>query len=529
MSGRVTHVSASWAERAASSLPAMAAADPTTMLWSVRADLAEVANPGRTAVLDLNRVPCPPPYVLEGTAETVWRALGRTPRPTAEVVAEVAAAYDVEPDAIATDVVGFLTRLVDLGLITRVTPRQLVPRPATRLGVRALGVRWAVDLTSVPPELADRLARLWRRATVELTGDERPFQIAPATVRLPIDSSGVPQGVHLNDPAALPYAFSRALTLASLSALGGEALLLHAAALASADGRRAVVLVGPSGAGKSTAVLRLGQRFGYVTDEAVAVTDDLTVKSYPKPVSLAPDPLDPDSPDSDSPDSASRDEPRDTDKVERSPDELGLAATPAAPRLAAVIQLCRSSGVARPRLDRIGVLDAVLGVLPEASAIDKLPEPLHRLVAVLRAGGGPYRLTYADIGDCVDLIAGVLAEPAPAGGLTEDAAGSGELGFPAGAQPVAPGPGLIVRAPWSDAVEEAGEIVVLRGRQPYRLSGIGAGIWLLAADPLSEQQLTAAVVRRHGAHPDAGRLVARGVDELVRLGLLLASPPVGSP
>ena len=50
-------------------------------------------------------------------------------------------------------------------------------------------------------------------------------------------------------------------------------------------------------------------------------------------------------------------------------------------------------------------------VLPQSSALPSLDRPLDRLARVLATGHGPYRLSYRDIDDCVDLVSGLAHAP----------------------------------------------------------------------------------------------------------------------
>jgi hypothetical protein len=58
------------------------------------------------------------PIALEGSAGDVWRALGEGAS-LPDVVAEVAAAYDVEPEAVHPDVLSFLEEAAGSGIVTR--------------------------------------------------------------------------------------------------------------------------------------------------------------------------------------------------------------------------------------------------------------------------------------------------------------------------------------------------------------------------------------------------------------------------
>src|SRR5699024_2811620 len=150
------------------------------------------------------------------------------------------------------------------------------------------------------------------------------------------------------------YTLSRELTRAGLLRLRGRASLLHAAALAD-EGGRALVLVAASGGGKSTATRELGRGLGYISDETVVLLADGRIAPHPKPPSLIADPA------------------RPGDKVEPSPDELGLWATPASPRIAALLTLERDAAVTRPVIETVGLLDQVLAMLPQTSSTWWLP------------------------------------------------------------------------------------------------------------------------------------------------------------
>ncbi|WP_372733636.1 PqqD family protein [Nocardioides sp.] len=73
--------------------------------------LAEVATPGRIAVLNL-ATPAAPPVILEGGAATVWELVdGR--RSAREIVAELAD-LEVTPEEVVATIQG----LVDVNLVT---------------------------------------------------------------------------------------------------------------------------------------------------------------------------------------------------------------------------------------------------------------------------------------------------------------------------------------------------------------------------------------------------------------------------
>lgn len=185
----------------------------------------------------------------------------------------------------------------------------------------------------------------------------------------------------------IPYTISRAVTLRSITRRRGEALMLHAVGVCGPDGAT-VVLVAPSGTGKTTAANALGKELGYVSDETIVVEDDGRISPYAKPLSIISDPD------------------RRYRKQEHSPDDLGLLQpTPEAPpHLAAMVVLRRDTAATTPEFTSEGLIDAVLMVIPETSALPAMVDPLDRLCRALTQRGGPYKLRYAEIGDCVDLV-----------------------------------------------------------------------------------------------------------------------------
>lgn len=80
-------------------------------------DLAWVDDDERVVVVRLAD-PAADPLVLAGSAAVVWRAIGDGPgRRSEEVVAEVAAAYDLDPDVVADDVRSLLHDALGWGIL----------------------------------------------------------------------------------------------------------------------------------------------------------------------------------------------------------------------------------------------------------------------------------------------------------------------------------------------------------------------------------------------------------------------------
>lgn len=383
--------------------------------------------------------------------------------------------------------------------------------------VDAFGARWVLDAHGLGEPLAGRLAALWARAVV-VDGDARADDPGAAvhgsgdTARFVVRRQG--EEVHIDgaayrvSDAAVPYAVSRALTVASIGRRAGECLLLHAAGIARTDGRT-VALVAGSGTGKTTAARVLGRSFGYVSDETVAVESDLVVRGYPKPLSLVRDPSSP------------------HDKEESAPDVLGLLRAPDRLRLGGVVLLHRDPETAEPRLEEIDLVEAAVSVVPQTSALLRMPDPMGSLARALGAGGGPWRLTYRDIADCTELVAGVLArddvaprehwtaEQGPDAGRDSRTAQAAPLGVQVGDLT---GTATVRRAPWRHALHTRSGSLVVVGSVPLGLPGMASTLWRAAVEPTPVTGLVEAAVRAHGPHPHAATVVTETVRGLLGSG-----------
>lgn len=169
-----------------------------------------------------------------------------------------------------------------------------------------------------------------------------------------------------------------------------------------------------------------------------------------------------------------------------------------------------------PRLEPVGLIDAVLALIEASSGLLALDQPLAAVCRQVDACGGVFSLAYSDIASTDGLLTALMSDRAfgrfdaratwahvpPAAAVTSRASG----GF--------------VRSAYVDAVASGGEILVLLGGIPVRLSGVGATIWEQCEEPTTVDKMVDAAVAAHGEHPDAPQLVARAVDELVAAGAL---------
>ncbi|WP_150952038.1 ATP-binding protein [Microbacterium testaceum] len=240
--------------------------------------------------------------------------------------------------------------------------------PAEQLIVDAVGARIGIDVSGLDATGRAAIARAWEDALA-------PGSTAALTVVTP--STDAPLAQMLSD-------LSSTVTQAAISAGRGTLLLLHAAGLATADGRVSV-LVGPSGAGKTTATRTLARHRGYVTDETVGIRADGTVHPYRKPLSVITE--------------------GHAFKVQSSPGELGLRPLPDAPlRVGRFVLLDRRAEPTPARLTPIADSEALTALAPHCSALAVLPRPLRTMARLLGETGGALRAEYSEASDLVALL-----------------------------------------------------------------------------------------------------------------------------
>ncbi len=349
------------------------------------------------------------------------------------------------------------------------------------LRLTALG---SVVSVPVDGDERSRLAAQWSRC---LAGDAR----RPVATVAPISD---------DDRHRRDYALAGAVTRAAIAQLAGQCLMFHACGVSDTSTGRSIVLVGPSGTGKTTAAATLcTSGFGYLSDEAVAIGADRVIRPYPKPLSvvLAAD--------------------RPGHKSQHGPDELGLQPAHARPVAAMLVLLDRSGDRAGgPRLERMPLLEAALALIPHTSALPALDAPLRVLCDQICALGGAKRLRYTEIADAAEMLRAELAACRPLDGR--------HVHLPPTDEPAPPetggGGGSVRRAPYSDAVADGDEVLVLVGNVPSHLQGLGATIWRAADRPTTITDLTRVCIEAHGGHPEAATLVEQAVQTLLSHGLL---------
>jgi energy-coupling factor transporter ATP-binding protein EcfA2 len=178
------------------------------------------------------------------------------------------------------------------------------------------------------------------------------------------------------------------VTLAAIEQQAGDLLMLHAGAVADATTGRALVFVGPSGAGKTTATQILARRWGYLSDETVGIRPDGAIVVYPKPLSVKVD--------------------GSPYKEQRSPDDVGLAATLTTARAHRFVLLARDDSD-EPWVEEVPVVRALALLAPETSYLSRIEQPLHRLAAAL-GPAGLRTLHYREAEQLPSLVEQILGE-----------------------------------------------------------------------------------------------------------------------
>lgn len=96
-------------------------------------------------------------------------------------------------------------------------------------------------------------------------------------------------------------------------------------------------------------------------------------------------------------------------KRETSPSDLGLRDAHTRPTVARIVLLTRPARFSGPpRAEELGTLDAISALVPETSALDRLPGPLHTLAALLDRTGPVLRVSCGEAEDLVPLAAELI-------------------------------------------------------------------------------------------------------------------------
>ncbi|SCB75242.1 hypothetical protein GA0061083_0515 [Pseudarthrobacter enclensis] len=368
------------------------------------------------------------------------------------------------------------------------------------LGVQ-FTVRWGDGVTAAQ---RDGMRLAWSRCA----GLQEPVPSLPredlasgftaaVAFRTPTDDGGV-FTLRATSFEELAEGLTSRLTLTAILANAGSLTMLHACGVADPETGAVVALVAKSGTGKTTASSVLARRYGYVTDETVAIRPDGSVLPYPKPLSIKQAPGLP--------------------KQQVGPDALGLLEAPAQLQLRSIVLLDRveSAEPVVPVLSKVPLADAVLALIPDSSSQAALAQPLQSLCRLIDATGGVWQVTYTEATDLPAALEPlfhatlvpkpewrpVAQENAPNGGIPE---------------------GTVRRASCTDAVTIGDDLLLVLEGAVVRLGGIGPVLWAAAGKPASLVELTQAVRDVHGAPQGHEAAVVRAVEQLTAAGILQRS------
>lgn len=327
------------------------------------------------------------------------------------------------------------------------------------LKVDAFGVTVSIEFDGAFPEsLADQVRSAWDGAVIE--GKEVDLTIALTE----------------SAPDTLLEGLSSRVTLDALKHRSGELMMFHAAGISTEDGK-VLAFVGPSGRGKTTLSRILGKHYGYVSDETISVSDDLTVFPYRKPLSLKRE---------------------DQPKLQVSPTEAGLGELPNKPlQLSRLVILNRDKLAENAEFELLPLHEAIADLLTESSYLTHLDRPLQRIASLCERTGGIIRLNYAEaksLPSIADSLFAFESEMAPWQPVFEANSDVADEHPPPGESEGRIFPGQIL-----DAIETDGHVIVLTEDSMLRvLSGVGPEIWNAARQGLTLSQTVDALVQQHG-------------------------------
>lgn len=332
-------------------------------------------------------------------------------------------------------------------------------------------------------------------------GDGEPDRVIRGGVHDNSDPHGGSYTIRASSPQELAQRITSEVTVGAIGGLRGEALMLHASAVALDDGR-VIGFVGPSGRGKTTASQALGRIYGYVTDETLAVRADGSVITYPKPLSIGSWP---------------------GVKVTEPASTLGLRPAPAGGlRLAAIVLLDRRPDIEQPFVESVPIIEALSDLVPQTSYLPALERPLRTLLEAILSTGGVRRVVYSEASSLPPLIDDVLREIDDDAPMLTDVAKMSERDCGCFSDPVearsdpspVERPGAYWRATYIDALVVDDSLIVLVPGSAVVLAGVGPSLWL-AADGLTEEELQE-IVLRELPEPPAGVDVAVVISDAVR-------------
>lgn len=345
------------------------------------------------------------------------------------------------------------------------------------LPVEGMGAQVRVEVSGQGAvEFVNLLRPLWARCAPRDAADEAQR----VAVTLP---SGV-------DPKTLLERTTQQITLALLRQRAGKLMLFHAGGVSHPHTGRSIVYVAPSMTGKTHLTLELARQFGYLSDETIAVDDDLSILPYPKPLSVRDNAGGP--------------------RRELGPDALGLAVPPANPQLTGLWLLDRRAGhVGSPEVAELDVFDAAHLLGPQTSSLGRMPAGLHTLDALLRHTGGARKITYRESASLLPMVVDLLGAPDETG--PDDPI----------VEPV------VQFVPPVDRIVRPDEALLLYSDNLVRLGQLGVAIVEASVRPIGIAPLVERLTERLGEPEgvDAHEFTADAVEQMIADGVLRRVAP----
>ncbi len=319
---------------------------------------------------------------------------------------------------------------------------------------------------------------------------------------------------------------SSRVTLEGIEERSGELLMLHAAGLADPASGRVIACVASSGTGKTTLSRTAAGRLHYVTDETVAVTPEGVVIRYPKPLSVK------------QPGGGYR------PKLQHGPESIGLTLAPAEGlALGGIVLLNRieqdDASIDQeplPRVEPLGLFEAIVALVPELSYLSRMQRPLHRIAVALLSTGGGRRLHYREATEAIPLLKEMLRDAPSWGtadtGLLRGSATELELWIAARQTMLASGSSSAAAEPLRTAAalddllidRDRGMALIFSGNRVSLVSSIAAATLVAAGDGIGRTDLRDYLGALFGDPPAPGEdgvdPVDGVIDSLIDHGLL---------
>jgi hypothetical protein len=382
----------------------------------------------------------------------------------------------------------------------------------TAFEVRALGSTVRIELDdSVSSADQEAIKAHWVDLVHDGAGE--PDQVIRGSMRGHTEQDDGHLVIRADTREQLAQRLTSEVTLGAISGLRGQALMLHASAVALDDGR-VIGFVGPSGRGKTTASQVLSREYGYVTDETLAIRADGSIVAYPKPLSIGS---------------------HANVKLTEPASALGLREAPVdGLRLAAIVLLDRRPGIDRAYVESVPVVEALPALVPQTSYLSALDHPLRTLLKTAASTGGIRRVVYSEASSLPPLVDDVLRTVEEEPPILTDVAKMSQRdcdcfsGLVPDTSPTSARvdrPGAIWRTTYTDALLVDDSLLVLISDRVVVLEGVGPSLWL-AADGLTEDELSEIALSELPEPPadvDATAVIADAVRSMVDQGLLARS------